>query len=159
MSVVNWLTGIDLERYVARNGTIQTQISFLGVFAVDTLPPHIPFHEPNLLIVNSDTANLPGKHWRAIFISVGNQYGEVFDSLAAPVSCLLEKWMNGHTMRWTCSDTPIQHSLSPSCGAFALHFVMHRLVESNLHNYTLHYFTAEERRNETFILNFVRQLK
>ena len=41
MGDVNWLTGIELEQFVRKNANLPTQASFLGVFAVDTLPLHI----------------------------------------------------------------------------------------------------------------------
>ena len=158
MAHVNWLTGVDLDRLIVKNADADTHAAFIGVYAVDTLPVRIS-HLPTLLIVNSDTSNLAGKHWRAIHIDV-NRRGEVFDSLAVPVSPFLEAWLNSVTDKWTCSETIIQHPLIPSCGAFALHFVLHRLSVPDLMIYTNTYYTGGMfTKNEAFIRNFVHSLK
>ena len=155
---VNWLTGIDLDRLVVKNADIDTLEAFMGVYAVDTLPVRIS-QLPALLIVNSDTSNLAGKHWRAIHIDT-NRQGEVFDSLAVSVSPLLEAWLNRVTNKWTYSETMIQNPWLPSCGAFALHFVLHRLSVANLMIYTHTYYVDKMfAKNEAFIRSFVRSLK
>ena len=146
MGDVNWLTGIELEQFVRKNANLPTQASFLGVFAVDTLPLHIS-DLPALLIVNSDTSNLPGQHWRAIFIE-NTLRGEVFDSLAMPVSYLLEKWMNTNTVKWTASTAIIQHLLYQSCGVFVVHYILNRLSEKNLKDYMERHFTVNKGGNE-----------
>ena len=157
MTDVNWLTGDQLVRLIRKNANLPTQVSFLGVFAVDTLPLYIS-KLPVLLIVNSDTSNLPGQHWRAIFIE-NTQHGEVFDSLAMPVSHLLEKWMNINTVKWTASTTIIQHSFFQSCGAFVVHYVLHRLSERNMEDYTKKHFSVNKERNEICIRNYIHGLK
>ena len=157
MNDVNWLTGIELEQLVRKNANLRTETSFLGVFAVNTLPLHIS-QLPVLLIVNSDTSNLPGEHWRAIFITK-TLHGEVFDSLAAPVSYLLEKWMNTNTVKWTASTEMIQHPFVQSCGAFVVHYVLNRLSEKNLSSYTQKHFTVNKRQNEIYIRNYIHELK
>ena len=44
---------------------------FDGVFSIDTLP-----NAPRLLVYNTDPANLPGRHWVAIYVD--NGHGEFF---------------------------------------------------------------------------------
>ena len=154
---VNWLTSKRLNQLIIRNANVTTQAAFLGIFAIDTLPQRISTL-PVLLIVNNDTSNLSGQHWKSIYISCERQ-GEVFDSLATPVSIALEKWMNTFTLNWTCSTLTIQYPLSPSCGAYVLHFVLHRLGEASLKNYTEKYFDSELHINETRVRRFVRKLK
>ena len=154
---VNWLTSTRLKKLIITNATSTTQAAFLGIFAIDTLPQQIP-SLPVLLVVNNDTSNLSGRHWKAIFISCQRQ-GEVFDSLATPVSITLEKWMNTFTNKWICSTLTIQHPISPSCGAFVLHYILHRLRQTSLKSYTEKYFDSELHVNETRIRHFMRTLK
>ena len=61
MAHVNWLTGVDLDKLIVKNADVDTHAAFIGVYAVDTLPVRIS-KLPTLLIVNSDTSNLAGKH-------------------------------------------------------------------------------------------------
>ena len=156
-AAVNWLTGVELEAMVARNANQVTRAAFLGVFAVNTLPKNIG-SRPVLLIVNSDTSNLAGKHWYAIHID-SKHHGELFDPLAGvmPVSPFLEFWLNGKTVKWTCNDIPIQHPLIPSCGAFALHFILNRLQFATMKSYILRYF-VHHNDNHSFVKNelFIR---
>ena len=154
---VNWLTGQRLNTLIKANARPTIQAAFLGIFAIDTLPQQISAL-PALLIVNNDTSNLSGQHWKAIFISC-ERLGEVFDSLATPVSIALETWMNTFTIKWTCSTLTIQHPLSPSCGAFVLHYILKRLGETSLKNYIEKYFDSELHVNENRIRCFARKLK
>lgn len=153
---IDWLTGEEIENYIAKNGNASTKAAFLGIFAANTLPRQI-LQLPALLIVNSDTANLPGRHWRAVYITT-EHYGEIFDSLAAPVNILLEKWINSVTVRWQITTKCVQHPLSPSCGAFVLHFILNRLTAKSLDNYMQH-FSSDLERNERKIRYFVQKLK
>ena len=50
---------------------------FDGVFSADSLP-----EKPRLLVVNTDPANQPGRHW--VCMSVKDGYGEYFDSFGLP---------------------------------------------------------------------------
>ena len=153
---VDWLTGEEIENYIAKNGNASTKAAFLGTFAANTLPRQ-NFQLPALLIVNSDTANLPGRHWRAVYITI-EHYGEIFDSLAAPINILLEKWINSVTVRWQITTKYIQHPLSPSCGAFVLHFILNRLTAKSLDNY-MQQFSSALQENERKVRHFVQKLK
>ena len=157
-ATVNWLTGVDLDGLITRNADAATRAAFIGVYAVDTLPVRLP-NLPALLIVNSDTSNLDGQHWRAIHVDC-NRRGEIFDSLAVPISPLLEAWINRVTDKWTWSESAIQNPFIPSCGAFVLHFILHRLRATDLLNYRRTYYTdVISLDNEIFIRRFVRTLK
>lgn len=160
MDAVNWLSGVELEAMVVRNADQITRAAFLGVFAVDTLPRCIVTKLPALLIVNSDTSNLAGKHWYAIHINARHQ-GEIFDPLAIPkVSPFLESWLNSKTYKWIYNDIRIQHPMIPSCGAFVLHFILNRFQYPTMKSYVLHSFSDNPGfvMNEKFIRNYVDNL-
>ena len=150
---VKWLTSKQLNKVIHDNGTPLIKASFLGVFAINTLPREIP-PLPVLLIVNNDTSNLPGRHWKAVFISC-ERHGEVYDSLVTPISIALEHWMNRFTLKWTCSTKTVQYPLSPSCGAYVLHYILHRIGEPSLSKYTERYFVPDLHINELLIRHFM----
>ena len=127
---INWLTTLDLENFIRQYANSKTVTAFLGVFSIDHLPEKLP-RLPVLLIVNTNPSNLPGQHWKAVFIS-RNGNGEVFDSLAAPISLKLEQWMTRNTRRWISSKLTLQSPLSASCGGYVLYYVMTRLGHKSL---------------------------
>ena len=130
---INWLTTLDLENFIRKYANKKTVTAFLGVFSIDQLPPEkLPFARlPVLFIVNTNPSNLPGQHWKAVFIGK-NRNGEIFDSLAAPISLKLQQWMTRNTHRWITSKLTLQNPLSASCGGYVLYYVMTRLHYNSL---------------------------
>lgn len=153
---MNWLTGYELEKLIAKYANHRTQKAFLGIFSIDTLPQQIP-HLPILLIVNTHTKNLSGEHWKAIYISE-ERHGEVFDSLALPVSARLLQWMNRFTRRWQQSRLILQNPLSASCGAFVLYFVLTRLLYKDGKKY-FSIFSKKLHENDRLMKEFIKKLK
>lgn len=130
---MNWLSTQDLQTFIATHADSRTKAAFLGVFSIDCLPSPLFLDKqlPLLLIINTNTHNLPGEHWKAVYVSVDHE-GEVFDSLAMPVSIVLQRWMNIATWKWLMTPVTIQNPLSPYCGAYVLYFVMSRLRYKSL---------------------------
>ena len=127
---INWLTTLDLENFIQTFASNKTKSAFLGVFSINQLPKRIP-RVPLFFIINTNSDNLPGQHWKAIFISK-THHGEIFDSLASPTSLILEQWMNSHTRHWSISTLVLQNPLAPSCGGYVLYYVMTRLNHKSL---------------------------
>ena len=155
MASTRWLTGIEIEKLINCYADSETKQAFVGVFAINTLPNQV-HHLPLLLIVNTDASNLPGRHWKVAYISEERQ-GEIFDSLVTPVNILLEQWMNKFSNKWIMSSKTIQHPLSPSCGAYALHFVLSRLHCKDLQSY-VNQFSPTLSENENFIKKFMESI-
>lgn len=128
---INWLTTLDLENFIRKYANNKTLAAFLGVFPIDRLPEKLPRRLPVLFIVNTNPSNLPGQHWKAVFIST-NREGEIFDSLAAPISLKLQRWMTRNTRRWITSKLTLQNPLAASCGGYVLYYVMTRLQCNSL---------------------------
>ena len=145
---MSWLTEKQLLSKIRRNADRDTRAAFFGVTSIDRLPSTIPRY-PIILIVNTHTHNLPGEHWITVFIDKERR-GEIFDSLALPVSNMLRRWMNRFTRTWKRNTRQFQHSLSSSCGAFALYFILHRLHAKNL-NDVLSPFKRLSRLNENVV--------
>lgn len=152
-SVIKWLTTLDLETFIENFADNETKEAFLGVFSIDHLPKKI-FHLPILFIVNTNTNNLPGEHWKAIYISKQGK-GEVFDSLALPVGLRLQQWMNEFSKKWSISKLTIQNPLAPSCGAYVLYYVMSRLKYDSM-NSCLSLFTTDVVMNDLLVDKFLK---
>ena len=123
---MSWLTNHQLEQAVERYGDDKTKEAFLGAFPIDRLPTTVKTY-PVLLIVNSQSHNLGGEHWLALFISP-QQRGELFDSAAQPVDLRINRWLNRFsTKRWIRNHVIYQSPFSPICGAYVLYYVLNRL--------------------------------
>ena len=150
------MTGIEIESLIRSFANEETEAAFLGIFAMDCLPKSIP-KLPALFVVNTQTSNLPGQHWKAVFIG-RDKRGEVFDSLAMPVGLLLQNWMNTYTIKWKQTKQMIQSPLSAFCGAFIAFFVLQRLRAKSMKT-CLNIFKKDLFYNDVLIANFVRSLR
>ena len=149
---IEWLTTLDLEQFVRNFGNTTTKAAFLGVFPIDHLPRTIvPEQLPILFIVNTNTSNLPGQHWKAIYISKEG-IGEIFDSLALPISLRLEQWMNKFSKKWTHSKITLQNPFAPTCGGYVLYYVLNRLQHNSMGS-CIARFTANDVFSNDFIIN------
>lgn len=151
---MSWLTNHQLERAIVRHGDRRVQMAFQGIFPLDRLP-HLDMRGPLFLILNTDVENLPGRHWKAIFIDENN-YGEVFDSLALPLSDRLIRFMNNHTTKWTRNTTMLQHPLSAQCGIYVLYFVTQRLYADSLSD-LISIFSPSLLENERLMYQFYKE--
>jgi hypothetical protein len=145
---VNWLSTRELESTIHNYADENTKTAFHGVFPIDHLPKGIS-RLPCLFIINTNTGNLPGQHWKAIYIDK-NKNGEIFDSLAMPVSLKLQHWMNYNTNKWTVSNLTVQNPLSPTCGVYVLYFVLTRLHYKTLSS-CLNIFTSNVMKNDAML--------
>ncbi len=150
---IKWLTTIDLETFISKFADMKTKAAFIGVFPIDHLPEHVPV-KPALFIVNTNPSNLPGQHWKAIYISA-DLHGEVFDSLAMPLSLNLQRWLNSHTKKWTMSNLTLQNPLSPTCGAYVLFYIMNRLKYDSLKS-CIASFTNNVIKNDAIVKRFYK---
>ena len=151
---MSWLSGPSMEKKIKKHADEDTLNAFGGVFSIDTLPASVP-HYPFFMIVNTQSHNLPGEHWKTIFIDKKKQ-GEVFDSLALPLSNILIRWLNRFTRRFTVNRVMYQHPLSAACGAFAVFYVLRRLKDSKCVSTT---FNSSPYDNVLHVLSFYRSLK
>lgn len=126
---MSWLSGRVMERKIKQQADPATLDAFYGVFSIDDLPFAVP-HYPFFMIVNTQAHNLPGEHWKTVFIDKERR-GEVFDSLALPLTNTLIRWLNRFTRSFTVNHLAYQHPLSATCGAFAVFYVLHRLNNVN----------------------------
>ena len=153
---MSWLSEQDIVGKIRRNADSKTLQAFFGVYPIDKLPLFVP-HLPIIIIVNTHTHNLKGEHWKTVFIDK-DRNGEVFDSLALPVSAHLNRWLNIFTRRWKTNHLSYQDPFSATCGAYALYYTLHRLDVPHLKSVT-ETFSRYPHVNECKVLSFYNQLK
>ena len=153
---INWLTTRDLEMFIDKFADENTKAAFLGVFPINYLPRKVT-RLPVLFIINTNTSNLPGQHWKAVYLSK-DRIGEVFDSLAMPVDLKLQHWMNEFSKKWITSKLTLQNPLSPTCGAYVLYFIMTRLHHSSLASCIGH-FSNNVIENDRIVEQFLNKLQ
>lgn len=66
-----------------------------GVFPMNYLPNRV-LNRPLLFIVNTNSSNVPGQHWKPVFISTDWRLEEIFDSLVFTVGLSQQRWMSKH---------------------------------------------------------------
>jgi len=154
---MSWLSDKQITNKVRRNGNLKCREAFYGVYPSDKLPKFIP-HLTVFLVVNTQTSNLKGEHWKTIFIDKKRR-GEVFDSLAQPMSTMLIGWMNRFTRSWKKNRKRYQHEKSTTCGAFALYYILKRLNFSSLDSFTSKSFSSSLTANERLVCKFYKALK
>lgn len=133
---------------------------FIGVFPRNKLPCYVK-HYPASLVINTDTANLPGKHWTAIYIT-SQRIGEFFDSLAQMAPRHVIKWLNQFTRRWTYTlqpfiSRPLQHKWSIACGAFVIYFICERPNYSSVASFRRSFF-YNTILNDSFVIHYHNKL-
>ena len=145
----------QLVRKMRKCGNQYSKRLFIGVFPRDALPKGIVSY-PCSLIINTDTKNLPGKHWVAVYISSYKE-GEYFDSFGREPSQDIALWLNKFTIKWKKVNSVIlQNPLSTSCGQFVLFYVNEQsLVRS--HFYIVNKFHADTFSNEQFVKHYYQQ--
>ena len=153
---MSFLADNTLYQKIKANADKRTLQAFYCVTSVDTLPTCIPNY-PIFIIVNTHSHNLPGEHWFTIYIDEYKR-GEVFDSLASPISNFVIRWLNQFTRRWKRNSLTYQHPLSLSCGAFVLYYVLKRLSFTHFEK-LLETFSHNLSRNEQMVHAFYDTLK
>jgi len=99
---------------ILRSGKILLGPQFIGVFPLD----EIPFIQPGGFIVNSQSANLPGEHWIAVFVSPTKI--EVFDPMGFYYPQLLVSTLERTKLQIYYNTIRYQHPLTTVCGHYCL---------------------------------------
>ena len=154
--MMNWLSDEEICTKVEKNANEETYKAFYGVYPLDRLPSFVP-HLPIFIVINTQTHNLGGEHWKSIFIDK-NRDGELFDSLAQPMNAMLIRWMNRFTRRWKKNRKVYQRRNSTTCGAFAVYYILNRLDYSSLDSFTQS-FSPSLNANECLVHKFFNALK
>ena len=159
---MSWLTSTELERAVQWGApTAHVRRTFHGVYPHNRLPVLLSKTACNetttTLIVNTDSHNLPGRHWTSIYIDGVSGKGELFDPLVTPPSGHVMRFMNRHCRQWSRNRLIYQHPLSSYCGVYVLLHVLHRHAYSSLVQFCEANFTSSLLTNEQLIRNYYQR--
>jgi len=122
--------------------------NFNGVHPKDQLPS-----PPTLMVVNTDPASRPGKHWIAIWID-DKGHGELFDSLAQVPDKILTSYMDKHCVNWTYSKRQLQSVVSRFCGNYVVFYCAYRSIGYSLTAITS-MFSNDTGLNDVLVHEFV----
>ena len=153
---MSWLSNTELEQALEAYGNVDVLLAFRGIYPNDALPC-TNLKPPVFIIVNTDPHNLPGQHWKVIFIDE-HHHGEVFDSLAIPLSNHVIRFMNEHCIRWKTNRSMFQHPKSKQCGVYVLYFITQRFMYPSLQS-LCQTFSSNLKENEKMMSHFYRQLQ
>jgi len=95
---------------------------FLGVYASDQLPKHVPY--PSALIGNTKPSTHEGEHWVAVFFDQDGR-ADYFCSYGVPPTDDYRRLLDKAT-EWQRSNRQLQGDLSMVCGQYCLAFLHFR---------------------------------
>ena len=110
------------------------------------------------MIINTDTKNLPGKHWIAIYIN-REKVAEYFDSLNQAPLHDVSLWMNRFS--WTIrkvTSVPLQSANSLMCGGYVLYFVNERPLVPR-YQILFRPFSGNCYNNDCYIVKYVNRIQ
>lgn len=152
---MSWLSGKEIKQAIERKGCVKCRTAFQGIYSADNLPSHV--NPPAFYVLNTDPHNLPGMHWKVIFIDA-DYTGEVFDSLAIPPCNSIIRFMNKHSRIWQQNRQSFQHPLSSRCGVYVIYYVTQRINFSSLRDFTETVFSTNTTENERLMQNFYNKI-
>jgi len=120
---------------------------FDGVFSSDTLPTR-----PRLLVVNTDPATSPGRHWVCMYVENGR--GEYFDSFGQAPTVTFERYLNRHCSSWTFNSRQLQSVISRFCGHYCIYYCVLRSRGIDMPN-VVNSFTTDTALNDVLVHRFV----
>ena len=95
-----------------------TEENFAGVYACNQLSSIEIKEYPKPFVVNTDSMELPGTHWIAIYLSK-QMKGEFFDSYGKhPIhyNNYFSDFMNRNGVQWEYNNIQLQSAFSSVCG-------------------------------------------
>jgi hypothetical protein len=133
--------------------------SFRGIYSSNELmssPRALgwPDQLPHAFIANTDSNNLPGKHWIAIYVTSDGQ-GEVMDSYGLLPPTPVQRWLNEYTRRWTYNTYLIQPPESDTCGQFCADYLIRRSYCNSM-DCVLAMFSVDLHSNERSVLSRIK---
>ena len=98
-------------------------VNFIGVFPLNRLPPSLSsLPKPLCFIVNTDTNNLPGKHWLAVSYSKGGIV-RAFDPLGVFYPDLLSNYLAKRGRHVIFNRITYQDPSERTCGQHCLRWL------------------------------------
>jgi hypothetical protein len=141
------MNGAEIETFLRKH----CSDLFMGVYSSDQLPKTI--NPPKLLVCNTDTSDLPGEHWIAIYIG-SDGHGEFMDSFGREPGQPFLDFMNKHSKIWLYNDKQLQSVISSYCGNYVLFYCFRRSRGMNL-NAIINLFSNDTALNDHLVHKFV----
>ncbi len=127
-----------------------------GVFPADQLP--VIHSYPYVLICNTDTKDLPGAHWLAIYFD-SNRRAEFFDSYGLPLAFyghFFEQFLRKNSVGFTHNSKCLQSLMSTVCGQFCIFYLIHRSRGVSLEK-IISVFTEDPFINDELVHDFIKE--
>ena len=107
------------------DGVMKKDPAFLGVFAIDKVPPVVKRARNVKLIVNLDPSNKPGSHWVAIWRKgVRGYYYDSFGRVPLPKH---KAWLRRNSDSWIYNNKLMQSpSDKTACGYLCISFLTNK---------------------------------
>jgi hypothetical protein len=98
--------------------------NFLGVFALDKLPRHVPAAGiPVKMIVNLQASNLPGNYRVAVYRRADGR-GYYFDTFGCIPPLEIQHWLQSNCSEWTYNKLLLQSPFNTVlCGYLCMQFL------------------------------------
>ena len=140
------------------NRLLIVEKNYIGMFSRDLLPSNLPLRRKAGLIVNTDTHDLPGEHWIAIYLD-GNGRGEYFDSYGLPPlhKEFIDFMRKNCPLGWCWNSVTLQCLTCITCGQYCLIYIKLTLNNYSLCDY-ISLFTFNRNKNDLIIKNLVKLL-
>lgn len=125
-----------------------------GVYASNTIPKEFNTL-PSCFIMNTDSSDLPGTHWVAVYLSLYGPH-EFFDSYGrtqSVVAPIFRKPIVGH---WLENPFELQGPLSTTCGQYCLYYLSERCAGRTLTEIVSDFSNAQDQiENDEWINDHV----
>lgn len=127
------LSTTDLNQLARHHPTLAPH--FVATLPCDLLPPLKHLTAPCGLIVNTDTADLPGRHWLGLWITSKRQC-EVLDSFGLDLDVYettqpLQRWLK-QFKHVSHNQQSLQSVADQSCGDYALMYLVGRSQDKSM---------------------------
>ena len=143
------MNSIQIDRALTR----RCRGKFLGVFAKDTLPIHLPLERSVLLVCNLDKKSKPGTHWIAMYIS-NDGVGEYFDSYGRPPENTFRRYLNKKCKIWSYNEMQLQSASSYFCGQYCIFYCLYKSIGYDIKSITS-LFSGDTGLNDSIVHAFV----
>ena len=141
----------DLNQLARHHPTLAPH--FVATLPCDLLPPAKTLSKPCGLIVNTDTADLPGRHWLGLWVPAANRC-EILDSFGLDLDVYettapLKRWLKQFKYV-SQSGRSLQSVADQSCGDYALMYLVARSQDQTLSDFlkffSKHDYVSNDRR-------------
>lgn len=128
--------------------------TFIGVFAIDTLPQKI---QPNQsMIINLNTSKQSGSHWVTVYC--GNRYCEYFDSFGIIPPPEIRKMCYTSGLPCVYSTNSIQNLNSILCGYFSIYYILMRSQGIDMYDIIYEFDIDNEKQNDKLVMNGLKKI-